>query len=267
MTYTQICDKHEGQYRVSNHLIFKNFLKEFVSISGIDMKELVVSYQLAEDNYTDLFWILHSYLFNHLPDLIPSFYELLEKYHYKLGTDYISMLRLAGNNTEYELKDVVKQFLTRAPYIEDVSDCKGKITIHSGQLGNITFYSTAKYFQNDYLIRYLLENFPTENECHNISWKLTKVLPGSILITSLIPMPFEGTCYHTTVRNQDGMIVDAANGVVLEEECYHQMFQDEVIVETKASDLERRLCETSLMESRSYPSALVLALHEQKKKL
>ncbi len=267
MTYTQICHEYENKYRFSNDVLFKRFLDEFCSISNIDRKLIAEDYGVMESDYTSFFWILHSYLFNHLPEQIPNFYRLLEKYQYNLNVDYVSMLRLTGHNIVDELEDNVKDFLMKTPYIEKVSSHQGQITIHSEKLGNITFFSTAKYFCNNHRVCYVLEHFPSIEDCHNISWKLMSRMPKSTLITSLLPMPFEGTCYHTVVRNADGMIVDAANGVVLEESFYHQLFQDEVIVETEDKDLEARLSSTSLMEGRSYPDALVLALHEQKKRL
>ncbi len=267
MTYTQICDEYEGKWRISNHAIFHKFLEEFSAISGIDLSELAETYGVEKTDYTNLFWILHSYLFNHKPEMIPSFYQQLETYHFNLNNDYISLVRLVGHNTEDRLTPAVRNFLMRAPFIDDVSDSNGKITIHSEKAGDISFYSTMRYFSEDFLIRYLLKNFPTIEECHNISWKLTKKLPGSTLVTSLVPMLFEGTHYHTVVRDASGFIVDAANGVVYEERDFHRLFQDEIVSETKHGDLEQCLSETSLMEGRSYASALVLALHNQKKKL
>lgn len=266
-TYTNIYDENEGKYRVINDKVFETFLTEFSIESDIDVDDIVERYHVKRKDYTNLFWMLHSYLFNFRPELIPLFYGLLERYHYHLGSDYVSLIRLAGLNISFDLMQNVKDFLLKAPYIEEVSSNQGEITIHSAQLGTITFYPTQRYFQENVLVHYLLTNFPNACECHNMSWKLTKAIKSSRLVTSLLPMPFEGTCYHSTVRMENGFVVDVANGIVVPEDNYHQIFQNEIICETDRVDLEQNLGRTSLMEGRNFSSSLVLALHEQKKRL
>lgn len=265
MTYRQIFDEYEGKFRIQDKKIFGQFLEEFKNCSGIDWKLFV----REQNDYTGAFWELHSTLFNksEYAQYIPLFYQILEKYHYHLTEDYVSFVRLIGQHTTTYLPDNVRNFVTKAPYIDGVSDQDGKVTVYSEKLGNITFYSTSHYFLGNYFINLLFRNHSVVRECHNISWSLMDYMPGSTLVTSLIPSSFSGTSYHSVIRTRDHFIVDAANSCVYDEKDYHTLFQDEIVCETKDTDRHSALAETSLLEGRGMANAMVLTLHEQQKRL
>ncbi len=269
MTYRQIFDEYEGKYRIRNQEITKKFLEEFKVTSGVDWQNIAENEHIPLTDYTGIFWELHTLLFNEreLQKHIPLFYLLLEKYHYNMGEDYISFIRLVGQNTMYYLPDNVKKFIMKAPYVDRVKDDLGYITIYSEKLGKITFYSIQKYFAENYLANFILRNNQVERECHNISWALMDLMPGSTLVTSLMPSTFSGTAYHTVIRDRKDLIVDAANSCVYSEENYHALYQDQIICETKVEKTHSALSETSLLEGRGMANALVLALHSQQKKL
>lgn len=270
MTYRQIFDEYEGKFRIQNKDTFRLFLEEFKEYSGIDWKIIVQNEHLDPTDYTNIFWSLHTALFNidELKRVIPQFYQLLEKYHFNFEEDYISFARLIGSHMVDSLPNNVRNFVMKAPYIDDVSDNGGKVTIYSEKLGNITFYSTNKYFSGNYFMEALFRNNKITGECHNISWTLMDYMPGSTLVTSLIPSSFLGTtCYHTVIRDRDSLIVDAANSCVYEEADYHNLFHDEIICETKDTERHEALSQTSLLEGRGLANAMVLTLHKQQKKL
>lgn len=269
MTYQQIFDEYEGKYRIQNNEIYRKLLEEFKKCSGIDWRAVAEREKIASFQYKDVFWALHSLLFNHEAgnQFIPLFYQTLEHFGYNLTEDYVSFVRLIGQYTEYGLSNCVRNFVVKAPYIEKVIEKKGTVTVHSEQLGNITFCSIKKYFGENYFMKMLLQDDKVKGQCHNVSWSLMDYMPGSTLVTSLMSNSFVGTAYHSVIRDKDGFIVDAASSCVYKEKDYHQLFQDEIICETREEKRYEDLSRTSLLEGRNMANALVLALHEQKKKL
>lgn len=269
MTYRQIFDEYEGKYRIQDKEIMKKFLEEFKVLSGVDWQCIAENEHLPLTDYIRIFWRLHTLLFtmNELGKYIFLFYQLLEKYHYNMREDYVSLVRLVGQNTSYCLPDNVRNFIMKAPYVDRIKDDLGYITIYSEKLGKITFYSTHKYFEDHRFVSSILRNNQVVRECHNISWKLMDFMPGSTLVTSLMPSTFSGTSYHTVIRDKKNLIVDAANSCVYAEENFHSLYQDQIICETKVEKIHSALSETSLLEGRGMANAMVLALHNQQKKL
>ncbi len=269
MTYRQIFDEYEGKYRIQDKEIMRKFLEEFKVASGVDWQSIAEDEHIPLTDYMRIFWELHTLLFTkrEWEKYISLFYLLLEKYHYNMGEDYISFIRLVGQNTTYYLPNNVKNFIMKAPYVDRVKDDLGYITVYSEKLGAITFYSIQKYFADNCLANFILRNNQVVGECHNISWALMDFMPGSTLVTSLMPSTFSGTAYHTVIRDKKNLIVDAANSCVYSEENYHALYQDQIICETKVEKMHSALSETSLLEGRGMANALVLTLHSQQKKL
>lgn len=269
LTYRQIFDEYEGKYRIQDKKIFGEVLEKFKQETGIDWRWIALDEHIEPTDYTTIFWLLHSKLFNidEFRRLIPIFYKILEQYNYNLLEDYISFIRLVGTYSPHGIPNNVRNFISKAPYIDKIEDNKDGITIHSEKLGNITFYSTSKYFSNNYFVGVLLRNHKVDRQCHNVSWALMDYMPGSTLVTSLIPSSFSGTAYHTVIRDRENLIVDAANSCVYSEDEYHKLFQDEIICETKVENSNEDFSKTSLLEGRGMANALVLALHQQQKRL
>lgn len=106
--------------------------------------------------------------------------------------------------------------------------------------------------------------------CHNASWKVIQYLKNASLITELLPYYFEGTFYHSVVRDANGMIIDLANSAVYNEEIRKKLYHGQIICETKKGYLEKKLDEAIRFSSKEdieedFSKPLLLALHKQLK--
>ena len=177
---------------------------------------------------------------------------------------------MLGKTTIGKLNRSVLEQLSNRPYIGKISyeDKKIHITLISGE--EYSFFSIYDYFDKNSRISHYIMKYRNElfGQCHNDAWDATILLNDSTLLTELIPYCFVGTYYHSIVEDKDGMYIDLANEIVYDENVRYNLYQAEIVSETKKEDLYQKLADANEYFGESpYASAIIIAAHQQALKL
>lgn len=271
MNYESIFFEYEEQFTIKNDFQFKMVIENFTKKVDIDIEEIKTIYSVSENDFLDLYGCLKDYLYYRYPDYLPCLYYFLKKSNFKIYYDYLDSILILGENVNGYLDENLKRFLLRSPYIDDIHYDNGLIFLKINNGKEYSFYSAKDYFKNNSSIMHILKDkkFLTGN-CHNASWKVIKHLENVSLITELLPYYFEGTFYHSVVRDENGMIIDLANNAVYSEEIRKKLYHGRIICETKKRYLDERLEEAIRDSSKEdienyFNEPLLLALHKQSK--
>lgn len=272
MGYSDIFYLKEERYYSINQRLIKRFLDIFKSETGLNWQSILEKTDIPTDDYRKIFFFLRYTIIMNCPKYIPIFFKILEDCGFDMSSEVIYAMKLIGKNTFNKLDCGLEHFILSSPVIDSVTNKDGNITIFSEEFGNYSFISTRKYLYNNKRALFLIQRYLTEGYCHNISWELMKYLEDASLITSLLPSYFEGEYYHSVVRNSDGLIIDSANNIVIDDETRDYLFKSNDVVETRKENLEERLKEAIKDEDEEsikidFPQALLLALHKESKKL
>ena len=87
-----------------------------------------------------------------------------------------------------------------------------------------------------------------------------------------MPSYFEGTHYHTVLRDNEGLIVDAAMEAVYTEDTRDMLFKADDICLTKKEEMDEKLnlaieAEDEKSKNIDFPNAMLLTLYEQSRGL
>lgn len=269
MDYESIFYHYEEQYKNLNNERLKDFITLFCSKTKIDRREIELIYLVKEGDYEDLFLSLKDYTFKFYPQFISLFYQLLEESQYHMVYDLLDSMFILGSTTNKKLNREKSKMLLQSPYIQNISYENCKIMLNS-PLGNYAFYSLRDYFRGNYeVMSYLRKNIELGGHCHNVSWDLMSKLEKASLVTELLPFYYEGTFYHSIVKNNvDGMYIDLANEVVYDEEIRQNLYQGQIICEASKEELENHLYDAIVASNKpniedDFYKPLLLALHKQ----
>lgn len=272
MDYESIFYEYEGQFTIKNNLLLKNVIDNFVRKTGIDIEEIKVMYSIDEDDYMTLYCCLKNYLYYLYPEHLPILYYFLKKYNFKMYFDYLDAIVMLGEEVNGHLDEKIKDFVIHSPNIDEIHYEKRLISMKINNGKEYSFYSAKDYFKNNSAIMNILKDkdFLVGN-CHNVSWEVIKYLDNASLVTELLPYYFEGTFYHSVVKDEFGMFIDLANNAVYNEEVRKKLYHGRIICETKKGYLEEKLDEAinaSSIENitEEFNKPLLLALHKQSKK-
>ena len=270
MKYKDIFYLKEEQYYAINQRHFKNFVESFKNEFRIDITELAKSEGIPNNDFVKQFYLLKYAINLYYPKYIPEFFARLEASGFDVSSEIVDAMKTLGVNTIDALDEDLKQYILLSPYIQGLSINQGKIMIYSDEFGDYSFYSTRKYLLSNKKALAFIRKYVTQNYCHQASWSLIQYLDNANLLTSLLPAYFEGNYYHSVIRNQDGLIVDAANQVVYDEKTRDFLFKGNIVAETKKEHLNCQLQvakEEEDHESKEidFPKALLLALHRESK--
>lgn len=273
MGYNEIYDKYQTQYEISNRIKFREFVEAFKKETGVSADGLMEAYQVNHDDPASVFYFLKWVLFNYNRKYIPYFYELLDNFGYDMFSEIMDTMTLIGKDTHTNVSSDVINYSLISPYINRITvdqSQKGLITIHSDELGDYSFYPSRVYLNNNEGALNLINKYKTSGFCHQMSWELMNHHDKCTLVTSLLPSYFEGTHYHTVLRDNNGLVVDAAMEAVYTEDTRDMLFKPEDICITEKEDTERKLelaIEAEDEESKNidFPNAMLLTLHEQSK--
>lgn len=273
MDYESIFFEYEEQFSIKNNLRLKMVIEKFIKKVGIDIEEVKIMYRVSENDFITLYICLKDYLYYHYPNYLPCLYYFLKKSNFKLYYDYLDSILLLGENINGSLEEDIKKFILHSPYIDDVHYNNGLISLKINNGKEYSFYSAKDYFKNNPSIMHIVKDkeFLVGN-CHNASWKVIEYLENASLITELVPYYFEGTFYHSVVRDENGLIIDLANSAVYSEEIRKKLYHGKIICETKKRYLERDLQEAIMASNHpniesEFNEPLLLALHKQYKNL
>lgn len=271
MDYESIYYQYEEQFAIKNQMHFKLVIEKFVKKTGIDIEEVKVIYSVCENDYITLCSCLKDYLYYRYPEYLPCFYYFLKKSNFKMYYDYLDAILILGENVNGYLDENIKKFILHSPYIEDIHYNKELISLKINNGKEYSFYSAKDYFKNNSSIMHILKDkdFLIGN-CHNASWRVIQYLENASLITELLPYYFEGTFYHSVVRDANGMIIDLANNAVYNEAIRKKLYHGQIICETKKEDLENSLYDAIVASNNpniedDFNEPLILALHKQLK--
>ncbi len=267
MEFNEIIYQNEEQFDEPNNNFIFDFVFSFLEEHHLGTKEkFLQEHPLEELNPYTLFDSLRYYLGDYHEELLHSFYDAFLKKNGNLNFLITCDLRMLGKSTFGKLnRSVVEQFSAH-PYIVKVSyeEKKIHITLASGE--EYSFYSIYDYFaKNSKMFEYIMKN---RNhlfaQCHTDAWDTAHLLNDSTLLTELIPNCFVGTYYHSIVEDKNGMYIDLANEIVYDEKIRYDLYQAEIVCETKEEDLLEKLEEANAyFGETSYAEALLIATHQQ----
>lgn len=268
MGYCDIFYANEGRYLSVNENHFKKFFDCFTKETGIDVCNLAISSGVSKDSYAEMFFYIRHIILMKYPKYVKYFFELLDVSGYDMSMEIIYAIRSIGKNATYSLDEDVIRYVLLSPYINAVTNDHGKITICSEEFGDYSFITTRKYLYENKKALYLIQNYITQGYCHIMSWELMKYLENVSLVTSLMPSYFEGTYYHSVIRDQNDLFIDAANEAVFDNDTRDYLFKMQDVVETKKEDLHSRLIEAKIVadeksEDFGFNPALLLTLHKE----
>ena len=267
MDFDEIIYRYEEQFvELNNENIF-DFVFSFLEEHHLCTKEkFLQNHSLENLNPYTLFDSLRNYLAEYHKELLNSFYDAYRKKNGNLKYLITEDMHMLGKTTIGKLNRSILEQLSNRPYIGKISyeDKKIHITLVSGE--EYSFFSIYDYFDKNpkmlqYIMKYRNKLF---GQCHADAWDATILLNDSTLLTELIPYCFVGTYYHSIVENKDGMYIDLANEIVYDENVRYNLYQAEVICETKKEDLYQKLEEAKEYFGESpYADALLIAVHQQ----
>ncbi|MCX4364880.1 MAG: hypothetical protein OSJ70_03825 [Bacilli bacterium] len=275
MGYKDIYDTYQEKYEKTNRLKFREFLEAFKRETGVDISTLARAYDIDTQDAAKEFCFLKWCLFNYNHKPLSYFYELLEDFGYDMFSEIIDTMSLIGKDTKVMIDPDVVNYAKISPYINRITvdnRKNGLVTIHSDELGDYSFYPSRVYLSNNTGALKLVNEYETAQFCHQMSWEMMNHFDKCELVTSLLPSYFEGTHYHTVLKNSEGLVVDAALEAVYTEETRDILFKAEDICLTPKEDLNAKLklaIEAEDEESKKidFPNAMLLTLHEQSKVL
>ena len=233
-------------------------------------EKFLQNHSLENLNPYTLFDSLRNYLAEYHKELLNSFYDAYRKKNGNLKYLITEDMRMLGKTTIGKLNRSVLEQLSNRPYIGKISyeDKKIHITLISGE--EYSFFSIYDYFDKNsrmsqYIMKYRNQLF---GQCHNDAWDAIITLNDSTLLTELIPYCFVGTYYHSIVEDKNGMYIDLANEIVYDENVRYNLYQAEIVSETKKEDLYQKLADANEYFGKSpYASAILIAVYQQTLKL
>lgn len=275
MGYREIYDTYQEEYEKSNRVKFRAFLNAFKEETRLNIDYLMNAYQIDKSDAACEFYFLKWALFNYSRQHIPYFFELLESFGYDMFSEVIDTMQLIGKDTQKSVDPEVTRYAMLSPYINGITvhnNKPGLITIHSDDLGDYSFYPSRVYLKDNEEAVKLINKYETSGFCHQMSWEMMNHLENGELITSLLPLYFEGTHYHTVLRDNDGLVIYPANEAVYSEDTRDILFKAEDVCTTKKEDLDSKLklaieAEDEGSKMIDFPNAMLLTLHEQSKGL
>ncbi len=122
----------------------------------------------------------------------------------------------------------------------------------------------------DQNIRYILQREDMHQKCHAVVAMFAPYFPNAIITTSKLNMLFGGKQYHSYMVSEDGSgVMDFSRNTFFSGNCFNEVFDPEVVIQYKASELEERFREFCIrnpeLVNEFYP-VLQLALKEEVEK-
>lgn len=260
--------ENEERFKEINNNYFRNFITYFVN--KYDIKNFIED---DPSDYINIFTDLKKYIHMYLPELIGPFYEELKKTGFNMIYNLFDDMYELGVTTNKKLQSKTVYHAKLSPHISDIS-YDGKINIES-IYANVSFYSLKDYF-NSYFnscfnLKKLIREKDLSGDCHRVSLSILDLLEESNLVTMLIPYYFEGTIYHSLIKTEDGLFIDAASYIVYDEKTLN-LLNGRIISDTPKSEIENTL-EEAISYSQDpfiqekYNNTLILALYNQSRSI
>ncbi len=272
MTYQELFYQFEEQYYKENNAMFLMFLKEFLQEYQLPPLE-----KFAKVNHIDiqngyrLFYCVIGYIYSYSPELVSPFYEKYLKFNGNLNACITNDMYVLGDTTSNKDKKFWCNALLNNPYIENITYKNKEFKLELTSKEKYSFYSIYDYLRSSLkTMHYFLRKHKDKlhGNCHNVSELLLKMINNTTLITELIPDYFVGTYYHTIVRDENGLFIDLAKHIVYDERVRNELFQGEIVCETKQEDFETALEEANTYFGETpYAYSLLIATHQQALKM
>lgn len=269
MTFQELFYQYEEQYSEKNNALFLMLLKDFLQKYKLPSLEQIARInQIDMQNGYNLFNCVRYCLynnFNNSSELLTAFYNLFLKFNGNLKACITHDMSNLGKSTNKKLDKFWQGELLKNPFMRSINYEDKKINIELSSGEKYSFYSIHDYFRNYFLMKCYIRIFKNkfDGNCHNVSIFPLKHLENAILITELLPEYFVGTYYHSIVYH-NGLFIDLANQIVYDEKVRKELYQGEIVCETKIDDFQRKLKEANqYFGDTPYAEALMIALHHQ----
>lgn len=226
--------KNEEHSADINLVRFQQFIDDFYQAIGFNLDRLVTS-DIHSDDPSEKFYYIRYLVSTYLKKYREEFYRVLELSGYNLQSEMIDVMKLLGEQTNLKYARDVVEYVLENPLIDAVETDGPKIIVKSDKLGDQAFYSARAYLSDNIPARTILMG-NLNHKCHQISVELLSELKNALIVTSLMPSYFEGTYYHSYVKD-NGMTIDAVNHIVMPHENYDKLFEPTIITELNKEEL------------------------------
>ncbi len=263
MEFEEIFYQNEERYYDINNTKILAFINSFLAETNLYFPVCE-----EEDNYYSLLFSLKDYVYTCYPEYISLFnQQLFDQGFSILHSLFYDMVTL-GEHTNKKLPQVEKNKILLSPYIQQIHYENQKIYLEAMEK-TYSFYSIFDFFRTNFdAFSYIRKNRKNlDGNCHNQSWKFIKFCSEQAsLVTMLCPYLFQGSYYHSIIRDECNHYIDLANSIVYDDTIREEVLKGKIIRETKKEDLDSAL-ELALEQFpdslNSFSQPLVLALHKE----
>ena len=217
-----------------NMVRFQEIIDNFYQSVGLNFDKLVTA-DINSDEPIEKFFYIRYLVMTVFKKYREEFFKVIEESGYNLNSELIDVMKLLGQQTNLRYAQDIIQYVLENPYVDEVMNEGPKITVKSERLGDRSFYSAKAYLSDNLPARTILMG-NLDHRCHQISTELIEEVPNSKIVTSLLPSYFEGTYYHSYIKDE-GMTIDAVNHIVMPHNSYDDLFQPQVITELSKNEL------------------------------
>ena len=229
MSANKLYYETEERFIEENYRVFRNFINEFYLNIGLNF-DGILSHMADMNDPVSVFNGLKCLILFNFPQYKDEFYKMLEEKGYDMKFEIMDAIRALAS-----LKNVssVHPYIFEAkqsPYIDDVEVLSNGITIKSERFGDFSFNGTQNYFKDNSEVMRLFTSGDLTHKCHQFSLELASELPQDKIITSLLPIYFKGTYYHSYLIDPEDNIIDGVNHTVMKKDEFDELFRPEEII-------------------------------------
>lgn len=219
----------EERFIEENYRLFVKFVNDFYTTVGLDF-DMIISQIANMDDPVSVFNALKNIIIFNFPKYKEEFYKLLESYNYDMRFEIMDAITAMASLRNVSIVHPYVYEAKQSPYIDDIEFSADRITVKSERFGDFAFKNAQNYFQDNENVRRLFNCGDLSNKCHQFSLELASELPQDKIITSLLPIYFKGTYYHSYLIDPEDNIIDGVNYTVMKKEDFDKLFRPEEIV-------------------------------------
>ena len=167
-----------------------------------------------------------------------------------------------------EARERLVHSFSQIPYYE-INSLNEKMLSISTKFGTIKVYKYDDYVKNAN-IKMIMKNVYFSNYCHSNVEYMRSFYKEDNIVTSEIPLLFEGEMYHSYFKTFEG-VVDITNNMFFEKNCFDNVFNPNELLNIKTSRLTKEynelLKKENLKNDENIAPVLVLAINNKIKNI
>lgn len=266
MSANKLYYETEERFIEENCRIFKSFINEFYLSVGLNF-DVILSHMADMEDPVSVFNGLKYLILFHFPQFKGEFYRILEEKGYDMKFEIMDAIRsLACLKNVSAIHPCIFE-AKQSPYIDDIEITSKGITVKSERFGDFSFNRTQDYFKDNVEIMKLFLSGDLTHRCHQFSLELASELPEDKIITSLLPIYFTGTYYHSYLIDPEENIIDGVNHTIMKKKEFDELFRPEEIVRYSYEEMYKEyikgLNDGSISESDKFHIPVAVSLSKK----